>query len=120
MFVTHDLAVINQTCRTMAVMYSGRIVESGSVKRVLHDPRHPYTKGLLDSAPDFDQPHRELASIPGFPPSLSNRPSGCAFAPRCVHAIDPCTAAVPELRILPDDRATGCIRSDELFERESR
>ena len=118
MFVTHDLAVINQTCREMAVMYSGRIVETGSVKSVLHEPRHPYTKGLVDSAPDFARPDRELVAIPGFPPNLSNRPPGCAFAPRCVYAVDACSAAVPAQRELPGGRTSACIRTGEIFGEE--
>ena len=79
-FVTHDLGVVNQTCRELGVMYAGEIVERGRVKDVFADPRHPYTKGLLDSAPDFDQPDRELVAIAGFPPNLADRPDGCPFA----------------------------------------
>ena len=71
-------------------MYAGEIVERGRVKDVFADPRHPYTKGLLDSAPDFDQPDRELVAIPGFPPNLADRPDGCPFEPRCAFAVEHC------------------------------
>jgi oligopeptide/dipeptide ABC transporter ATP-binding protein len=114
-FVTHDLAVVNQTCTDLAVMYAGHIVESGKVKVVLSDPRHPYTKGLLDSAPDFDQPDRQLVSIPGFPPNLAARPSGCPFAPRCAFVVDACREAMPpRLEVAPGHDA-ACIESDHIF-----
>ncbi len=119
LFVTHDLAVVNQTCTRVAVMYAGRLVESGEVKRVLHDPRHPYTEGLLESAPDFDQPDRELVAIPGFPPNLADRPDGCDFAPRCRYATASCTEHVGDLMPMRDGRITACLRADELFEEVS-
>ena len=115
-FVTHDLAVVNQTCSDMAVMYSGHVVESGSVRDVLGDPRHPYTKGLLDSAPDFDQPERRLVPIPGFPPNLAARPPGCPFAPRCRFAVDACTAAVPPRETVAPGHDAACIESHRIFE----
>lgn len=115
-FVTHDLAVVNQTCSDVAVMYSGHVVESGSVRDVLGDPRHPYTKGLLDSAPDFDQPDRRLVPIPGFPPNLSARPAGCPFAPRCAFAVDACTAAVPPRELVAPGHDAACIETHRIFE----
>ncbi|MBG6108942.1 ABC transporter ATP-binding protein [Frigoribacterium sp. CG_9.8] len=115
-FVTHDLAVVNQTCDNLAVMYAGHIVESGRVKDVFRDPRHPYTRGLLDSAPDFDQPDRALVPIPGFPPNLADRPSGCAFAPRCIHAQPGCLVASPALESLAPGRSVACIESDSIFQ----
>jgi oligopeptide/dipeptide ABC transporter ATP-binding protein len=116
-FVTHDLAVVNQTCTDLAVMYAGHIVESGRVKDVFTDPRHPYTKGLLDSAPDFDQPGRELIPIPGFPPTLASRPRGCAFAPRCRHAVAGCMESVPpRVKVAPGHDA-ACFESARVFGR---
>ena len=115
-FVTHDLAVVNQTCSNLAVMYAGHIVENGPVKDVFRDPRHPYTKGLLDSAPDFDQPQRELVPIPGFPPNLAMRSAGCPFAPRCVHAIDTCRLSMPPTQLVAPEHSAACIRSAEIFE----
>ncbi len=115
-FVTHDLAVVNQTCSDVAVMYAGHIVEHGRLRDVFADPRHPYTRGLLDSAPDFDQPDRELVPIPGFPPSLAARPSGCPFAPRCRFAADECTRAMPPTEEVAPGHSAACIRSNRLFE----
>ncbi|WP_298227600.1 ABC transporter ATP-binding protein [Gryllotalpicola sp.] len=118
-FVSHDLAVVNQTCTDLAVMYSGHIVESGKVKEILRAPRHPYTKGLLDSAPDFDQPDRRLVSIPGFPPNLAARPSGCPFAPRCSFAVDACLMAMPPTFEIAPGHETACIESERIFERSA-
>jgi oligopeptide/dipeptide ABC transporter ATP-binding protein len=115
-FVTHDLAVVNQTCTDLAVMYAGHIVESGRLKDVFADPRHPYTRGLLDSAPDFDQPDRDLVPIPGFPPNLAARPSGCPFAPRCRFAVDACTLAMPPTEQVAPGHAAACIESRHIFE----
>ena len=114
-FVTHDLAVVNQTCTDMAVMYAGHVVEAGRVQDVFRDPRHPYTKGLLDSAPDFDQPDRELVAIPGFPPNVANRPSGCPFAPRCAFAVEACTVAMPPFEVVAPDHRAACIESSRVF-----
>lgn len=116
-FVTHDLAVVNQTCRNLAVMYAGRIVETGRVKDVFRDPRHPYTKGLLDSAPDFDQPDRPLIPIPGFPPNLANRPNACAFAPRCPYVHDNCLEESPPLAPVESGRDAACFYSDQIFKK---
>ncbi|KQO61210.1 ABC transporter ATP-binding protein [Curtobacterium sp. Leaf261] len=113
-FVTHDLAVVNQTCTDLAVMYAGHRVEAGPVKEVFRDPRHPYTRGLLESAPDFDDPDRELVPIPGFPPNLAARPSGCPFAPRCRFAIEECTTAMPPQEDVGPGRTAACIRTHEL------
>ena len=115
-FVTHDLAVVNQTCTDMAVMYSGHIVEGGPVAAVLGDPRHPYTKGLLDSAPDFDQPDRPLVPIPGFPPSLATRIAGCPFAPRCTFVVDGCLTALPARVMVAPGHDAACIQSNSIFE----
>jgi oligopeptide/dipeptide ABC transporter ATP-binding protein len=115
-FVTHDLAVVNQTCSDLAVMYAGRLVEHGKVKDVFRDPHHPYTRGLLDSAPDFDAPERRLVPIPGFPPNLAARPSGCPFAPRCVHATEVCTQGFPETVVVGPGHQVACARTHRIFD----
>ncbi|MCW4456831.1 ABC transporter ATP-binding protein [Microbacterium sp. MPKO10] len=118
-FVTHDLAVVNQTCSDLAVMYAGRLVESGPVKDIFRDPRHPYTRGLLDSAPDFDRPNRELLAIPGFPVNLADRPVGCSFAPRCSFAQKSCLTRSPSLEVVAPGRTAACFRTEELFQEGS-
>ena len=96
--VTHDLGVVAQTCDSMAVMYAGRIVESGEVRQGLRRPNHPYTVGLMKSVPEDVAPRSALYSVPGTPPALGNLPVGCAFAPRCQFAAQDCRSGRPPLR----------------------
>jgi oligopeptide/dipeptide ABC transporter ATP-binding protein len=113
-FVTHDLAVVAQTCDTIAVMYAGQVVETGTVEEVFRGPRHPYTLGLLRSVPRFDLVRQSLASIPGQPPDLVLPPGGCRFHPRCPYAQDDCLTGDFPLRPLGAGagRATACIHDD--------
>ncbi|MGH3493425.1 MAG: ABC transporter ATP-binding protein, partial [Sciscionella sp.] len=115
-FVTHDLAVISQTCSRLSVMYAGRIMESGGVRAVYDQPLHPYTESLFRSSPDFDDPERELVAIPGLPPTLTDPPPGCPFAPRCRHTVEACTAGTKELEPVRPGRLSACDRVDEIFE----
>ena len=89
-FITHDFGVVAQLCDRVAVMYAGRIVEEGPTKAVLAAPAHPYTKRLIACVPELGQGRRKLAAIPGMPPAVDDLPEGCAFAPRCDKARDPC------------------------------
>jgi len=90
--ITHDLGVVADIANDIAVMYAGRIVESGTKRQVFYDPQMPYTWGLLGSIPRLDRPKPErLHSIAGAPPSLINLPQGCKFRPRCPHAFEKCT-----------------------------
>jgi oligopeptide/dipeptide ABC transporter ATP-binding protein len=96
--ITHDLGVVAEVADRVAVMYAGRIVEQGTRDQVLFAPQHPYTKALLSSVPRIDGPPQErLPAIAGSPLTGVDRPSGCAFAPRCAFAHDACTSAVPAL-----------------------
>jgi peptide/nickel transport system ATP-binding protein/oligopeptide transport system ATP-binding protein len=89
--VTHDLGVVADIADRIAVMYSGRIVETGTLDEIFYDPQHPYTWGLLGSIARVDRPRPErLPSIPGQPPSLISRPEGCHFRPRCRHEFAEC------------------------------
>jgi peptide/nickel transport system ATP-binding protein/oligopeptide transport system ATP-binding protein len=89
--VTHDLGVVADIADRVAVMYAGRIVESGTLDEIFYDPQHPYTWGLLGSIARIDRPRvGRLPAIPGLPPSLSDRPEGCHFRPRCPHEFDKC------------------------------
>jgi peptide/nickel transport system ATP-binding protein len=96
LWITHDLAVVAGLAERILVMYAGRIVEEGSVERVLEAPRHPYTRGLLDSVPAAAQPGERLRQIPGMTPSLARLGAGCAFRERCSRA-DAACLAMPEL-----------------------
>jgi oligopeptide/dipeptide ABC transporter ATP-binding protein len=113
-FVTHDLAVVAQTCERVAVMYAGQVIETGTVEEVFRAPRHPYTLGLLRSVPRFDLKRQSLDSIPGQPPDLVLPPPGCRFHPRCRFAQDDCVSGEFPLRALGADggRATACIHDD--------
>jgi peptide/nickel transport system ATP-binding protein len=94
-WITHDLAVVAGLADRVAVMYAGRIVEEGPTAEVLDAPRHPYTRGLLDSVPAAGAPGGRLRQIPGMTPSLARLPPGCAFRERCFRADEAC-AAEPE------------------------
>ena len=108
-FVTHDLGVAAEIADTIAVMYAGRIVESGPVAQVLSAPAHPYTAGLLASTVHGELGDRDIAAIPGSPPDLRRLPPGCSFAPRCVRRTAECRSAVPEPRIPAPGRMAACL-----------
>jgi len=95
LFVTHDIGVAVEISDRIAVMYAGRFVETGPVRTIIHEPRHPYTRGLLASTVHGALRGRRLEAIPGSPPNLAALPPGCAFAPRCRHVEPCCTTAVP-------------------------
>jgi oligopeptide/dipeptide ABC transporter ATP-binding protein len=111
-FVSHDLAVIAQTCQRVAVMYAGQVIETGPVDAVFREPRHPYTLGLLRSVPDVDDVRERLDAIPGSPPDLAAPPPGCRFHPRCPFVQSDCVAGEFPLRGLAGGRATACIHHD--------
>jgi oligopeptide/dipeptide ABC transporter ATP-binding protein len=115
-FVTHDLPVVAQVCQRVAVMYGGQLVEEGGVREVLLDPRHPYTLGLVRSAPDFEYVRDSLVPIPGSPPSLVSPPAGCRFHPRCDFVEDDCRVSETPLRLLPGGRATACLHYERCLE----
>jgi peptide/nickel transport system ATP-binding protein len=95
-WISHDLGVVGQLAHKVAVMYAGRIVERGSVDQVLDSPRHPYTRGLLDSLPMQNDRGTPLRQIPGNAPPPLNRPEGCPFRPRCASATEACLSEPAE------------------------
>lgn len=116
--ITHDLGLVANFADTVAVMYAGRIVESGTVRDIFTSPRHPYTKGLLGSIIRFDGELMDrLPSIPGAPPSPRNLPSGCSFHPRCPHADELCVEKVPRPHFVQREipGASECHYVEELF-----
>ena len=106
LLITHDLATAATVADTVAVLYSGRIVETGPCAEVFASPRHPYTRALLRSYPDMTT-FKDIQCIPGH--ASSNVP-GCAFHPRCSQRIEACSSAVPAFDQMPDDRAVACHR----------
>lgn len=114
LFIGHDLSVIRHLCHRVAVMYLGKIVEIGDCDTIFRDPKHPYTKALLDAVP-YPDPEKERArahvNISGEIPSPMNPPSGCVFHPRCPIAIDSCKSQIPVPQELPDGRKVACPHS---------
>lgn len=90
LFISHDMAVVSQVCDRLYVMYAGAVIESGNTAEVLQRPQHPYSIGLLNSAPDKGDPRAPLQSIPGTVPNLAHLPVGCAFRERCFAAGEAC------------------------------
>jgi oligopeptide/dipeptide ABC transporter ATP-binding protein len=107
-FVTHNLGIVARMCDHVAVMYAGRIVELGPVRRLFKAPAHPYTRALLDSIPRLGARARRLTAIDGQPPDLARLPAGCAFAPRCPDAMDRCRAEAPPETRVDDGHTTRC------------
>lgn len=106
--ITHDMSVVASSCRKVAVMYAGELVEIGMVRDVLKQPLHPYTQGLMSSFPSLKGEKKQLRAIPGFLPDLSDPPAGCAFASRCPHCTQQCLSQKPVLRDMPDGRRAAC------------
>ncbi len=109
--ITHDLGVVAERCDHVAVMYAGQVVEYAPARELFADPKHPYTRALLLSLPDWRRPRSSepLPALPGQPPSLSAVPPGCPFAPRCPQAFAPCPTRVPANTTLEGDRTVRCL-----------
>ena len=113
--ITHNLGVVARYADRVNVMYAGRVVESGISKEVYHNPRHPYTLGLLHSVPRLDEPRKaKLDPIEGQPPDLANLPQGCSFKPRCKFSRDLCARESPKLRDLGAGHLSACWMEDLL------
>ena len=112
-FVTHDIGAAVEVADRIAVMYAGRIVEEGTARQLIREPRHPYTRALLQSRAHgaMDKGGR-LATIGGSPPDLANLPAGCAFADRCPMAQDACRSTQPDAVVLAPGHLARCLRTD--------
>jgi oligopeptide/dipeptide ABC transporter ATP-binding protein len=115
--ISHDLGVVADVAERAAIMYAGRIAETGTIREVYDHPAHPYTLGLLNSIPSAAE-GRRLTPVPGSPPNLLNLPAGCAFHPRCPFAVAECEQSVPPLRHPAGwsaDHRAACLRTEEVL-----
>ena len=120
MLITHDLAVVAQTCSRVIVMYLGQIVEEADVLTLFDHPCHPYTEGLMRSIPRMEGDRaKPLYMIPGTVPLLSQIPTGCRFAPRCAYATERCRQETPQLTPVSDKQSVRCFRAAELAQKEA-
>jgi peptide/nickel transport system ATP-binding protein len=108
LFISHDIGVVAELCDRVAVLYAGRVMETGSAVQVLVEPCHPYTIGLRRSSPDIRDPERPIASIAGYPPRLTETLVGCAFANRCPFAQPICETRTPALLPLSNGHEVAC------------
>jgi oligopeptide transport system ATP-binding protein len=110
-FVTHDLGVVAGLCDQVQVMYAGRIMETAGAEELFTRPLHPYSRALQRSIPALQPKGKELFTIPGLPPDVSKPVAGCAFAPRCEYAAEPCNGAVPALKEVSPGHSHACVRA---------
>jgi len=113
--ITHDLGVVVDVADTVCVMYGGRVVEYGKVAEVMRTPAHPYTKALMDSAPQAQQKGKRLKPILGSPPDMARLPSGCTFHPRCANATDICRTQAPVPSTPVDGRMSECHHAESVY-----
>lgn len=106
--ITHDLGIVAEVCDDVAVMYSGRIVEQGSLEEVFGKTMHPYTEGLFNSLPNIKNRQAKLKPIHGLMPDPTEIPVGCPFAPRCNYATENCKKAIPELKCVGGTHYVAC------------
>jgi peptide/nickel transport system ATP-binding protein len=110
--ITHNLGVIAQTCDRLAVLYGGRVAESGSTRDIFNHPQHPYTRGLMNAIPHPGRRGRKMATIPGTVPTNPGAMTGCTFAPRCEFAMERCSREVPPLYPLGENHASACFLAE--------
>jgi len=112
LFITHDFGIVARMCDRVAVMYAGRIVESGPVRTLFKTPRHPYTEALMASVPRMEGRVERLPSIEGQPPALHRLPPGCRFAPRCRYVEERCRTEYPPTFAVGSEHEAACWRAE--------
>jgi oligopeptide/dipeptide ABC transporter ATP-binding protein len=112
--ITHDMGVIAEMCKRVTVLYAGRVCETGDVRSIFHEPKHPYTTALLTSVPSVLGKIKRLAVIPGTIPDLIYPPAGCRFHPRCAYAKEICKKEMPDAVEVEKGHKSACIRIDEI------
>ncbi|MEK7714598.1 MAG: oligopeptide/dipeptide ABC transporter ATP-binding protein, partial [candidate division NC10 bacterium] len=106
--ITHNLGIVAKMCDQVAVMYGGRLVESGPVGRIYNAPAHPYTRALLESIPRLGDTRKRLTAIDGQPPDPAALPGGCAFHPRCPKVMDRCRVEAPPESMVATSHTSRC------------
>ncbi|MEM2703500.1 MAG: ABC transporter ATP-binding protein [Candidatus Bathyarchaeia archaeon] len=114
LLITHNIGVVAEMCDKVAIMYCGKIVEYGDTITLFKEPKHPYTRALLESVPRIDI-KKELKAIPGSVPSLVNPPKGCRFHPRCSYALKICSREDPPMVEMKDGHIVLCHRTKEFL-----
>lgn len=117
--ITHNMGIVAEMADRVAVMYAGRIAEVAPTIQIFEDPKHPYTKALLDSIPNIRAEDKILNMIPGTPPSLTEPPPGCPFHPRCPFVFDKCRGEVPELIVTGPESEASCFLLEGSVSRHS-
>ena len=107
--ITHDLGVVAETCDTVAVMYAGKIIEYGTLHDIFYNPQHHYTKGLIDSIPNFETNNKRLVTIPGIVPSLLDIGKGCRFSKRCAFSKEKCHVQEPAITKASSTHEYSCF-----------
>jgi len=116
LLITHNLGIVSELCEQTAVLYLGRVVESGPTSELLSRPAHPYTQALRSAVPEIDMAARRTRLVlPGEPPDAASPPPGCVFHPRCPLATDRCATEVPALREVRPGRQAACHRAEEVL-----
>ena len=116
LLITHNFGIVSELCEQTAVLYLGRVAESGPTHALLGSPAHPYTRALRSAVPEVEVAARSARIVlPGEPPDATKPPAGCVFHPRCPLAVDRCRAEVPALRPLAADRLVACHRAEEVL-----
>ena len=106
--ISHNLGIISELCKNVAVMYAGAIIEYGTVKEVFSNPAHPYTQGLLGAIPSLDDEKERLTAIPGEVANAYHLPSGCSFNPRCQICKDGCKKDRPGMVQINENHFVAC------------
>lgn len=114
LMITHNLGIISELCRNVAVMYAGAIIEYGSVKEVFTNPMHPYTKGLLGAIPTLDDQKERLVAIPGEVANPYHLPKGCSFNPRCECKNADCAEEIPPMIKINESHYVSCFHCGEV------
>ncbi|WP_062263663.1 ABC transporter ATP-binding protein [Endozoicomonas arenosclerae] len=117
--ITHDLGVVAGICDKVLVMYAGRTMEYGTTNEVFYDPRHPYSRGLLEAIPRLDTEGEILPTIPGNPPNLLSLPKGCPFQERCPHVMQRCQQEAPPLESFGDGRQKACFWTPDSLKEDA-